>query len=357
MNTQSDTEMNEKEDDRTIDAVAINWYSQFVSGAMSPTDVAALERWLQEDPAHAEAYARLAAIWDEMEPLEKSDTVRAGLREARSLEVGGASHALGRLLPRRWFAAPVALTVFAVFSLVAVMQMLRMNGDDDYRTAVGEQRVIELADGSVITLNTATAVEVDYASEERRIKLLNGQASFDVAHDAERPFIVYAGDGRVRAIGTEFDVYKSSNAVTVTLIEGTVEVASLAHRSFIERAVAQIAPSETLLARAELTTGEQVEIVSQGALSPVAEVEVDRVTAWRDGKVNFRDTPLAEAVTEMNRYSPTKIAIADGALNELRISGVFRTGNSDRFVNALEDFFDVRVERRAGGDVVLLPPV
>lgn len=359
MHAQTDIETTNNNDGQTPDAAAVDWHSKFVSGAMSHADVAKLERWLRQSPANADAYARIAALWDGMEPLANSETVRAGLIEAQSLKAGGAKHSLGRFFskPRRLFAAPAAITLVAAVSIVIALQVLRF-GTEDYRTAFGEQRLVELADGSTIMLNTATAVDVEYSTTERRITLVDGQASFDVAHDAAgRPFVVYAGEGRVRAVGTEFDVYKSSDAVTVTLIEGKVEVDSLADRSVIEQSMVEDELSEPIFARAALSPGEQVEIASRGALSPVFEVDVGRIVAWQDGKVNFRDTPLAEAVAEINRYSADKITIADSDLNELRISGVFRIGNSDRFVNALEGFFGVRVERRPRGDIVLSAPV
>lgn len=336
----------------TPEAAAVDWHVKVASGRMSRADDARFSAWLRRRPENAEAYARIAAIWDGMEPLADSNIVQEGLLEARRLKARSAT-GLGGFLSGAWraFGAPAAIA--AVFMIVAAATMIALQvrpfGDDVHRTAVGEQREIKLADGSTIMLNTATVIDVDYSADERRVTLLDGQASFDVARDPERAFVVDTGGALVRALGTQFDIYKSSDAVTVTLIEGKVEVAAATQGK--EEEPDKAAPAAPF-ARAELSPGEQVEIASRGALSPVARIDVGRVVAWREGKVSFRDTPLAEAVAEMNRYSATKITLADGDLAELRVSGVFRVGNSDHFVSALESLLDVKA--KDGRDEIVL---
>ena len=189
--------------------------------------------------------------------------------------------------------------------------------------------------------------------------LLDGQASFKVAKDAERPFIVFAGEGSIRALGTEFDVYKSPDGVRVTLIEGRVRVASVETSGDVSAPpLSDVADhGAPPLTQIDLSPGEQAAIASIGAVSAVEEVDVERIVAWREGKVSFRNTPLVEAIAEMNRYSEVQIRLAGGGeLDDLRVSGVFRVNNSDHFVNALESLFGIEAKREARGGVRLVKP-
>lgn len=349
MTVDTETQYAEDSDDAAAKSAAIDWHVKLMSGDMSRADMAAFEDWLRESPLNAEAYANLADLWDGMEPLADAAVVREGLRPqegACAARQGG----LVAILRGALGAAPTAAGMTCALVVGVAATQYSAVDESLYRTAVGEREVIELADGSTITLNTASTVDIDYLPDERRITLTSGQANFKVATDVRRPFIVHAGEGSVRALGTEFDVYKSSGGVRVTLIEGRVRVASLASP---EDAPA-IAPRERAPSTVDLAAGEQVEIAALGGGVAAAEpVDVERVTAWREGKVSFRNTPLADAVAEMNRYSAAQITLADRALDDLRVSGVFRVSNSDHFVNALESVFGVEARRSADGGVVL----
>lgn len=355
MTVDTETQYTEDSDRAAADTAAVDWHVRMVSGAMTRADMAAFEDWLRASPLNAEAYAHLADLWDGMAPLADAAVVREGLRPqaaARAPRRGG----LVAVLRGALGAAPTAAGM--ICALVVGVAATQYSAVDEslYRTAIGEREVIELADGSTVTLNTASAVDIDYLPDERRITLTAGQANFKVAADARRPFIVHAGEGSVRALGTEFDVYKSSEGVRVTLIEGRVRVASLV---FPERVPAAAPRAKTLTPSAvDLIAGEQAEIAAAGGVVAAAEpVDIERVTAWREGKVSFRNTPLAEAVAEMNRYSAAQITLADRALDDLRVSGVFRVSNSDHFVNALESLFDVEARRSVDGGVVLERPI
>ena len=350
MTVDTETQYAEDSDDAAAKSAAVDWHVKLVSGDMSRADMAAFEDWLRASPLNAEAYAHLAELWDGMEPLADAAVVREGLRpqvEAQATRQGG----LVAVLRGALGAVPTAAGITCALVVGVAATQYSAVDESLYRTAVGEREVIELADGSTVTLNTASAVDINYLPNERRITLTAGQANFKVATDARRPFIVHAGEGSVRALGTEFDVYKSSQGVRVTLIEGRVRVAALAG---LEDAPAA-APREHAQARStvDLTAGEQAEIGAVGGVVAAEPVDIERVTAWREGKVSFRNTPLAEAVAEMNRYSAAQITLADKALDDLRVSGVFRVSNSDHFVNALESVFGVEARRSADGGVVL----
>lgn len=336
------------------EASAIEWHVKIMSGVMSRREMAAFERWLRQSPANAEAYAGLVDIWDGMEPLGDTAMVREGLRpqmESRAPQASGLA-AFASLFQKMLRTAPTMAAALCAIVVGAVAVDYQVVDQNLYRTAIGEQELIELLDGSTIMLNTGSTVDVDYAGAQRVVTLLDGQASFKVATDATRPFIVYAGEGSVRALGTEFDVYKSSDGIKVTLIEGRVRVASV---EAISDALAASAASDVppVLTQVELSPGEQAAIAPVGIVPTAEPVDIGRVTAWREGKVSFRNTPLAEAVAEMNRYSPEPIILGDDALADLRVSGVFRVSNSDHFVNALESLFGIEALRDADGGVVL----
>lgn len=345
----------ESGDPEAAEASAIEWHVKIMSGVMSRREMATFERWLRQEPANADAYARLVDIWDGMEPLGDTALVSEGLKPqvtARTMHGGGALGAASSLFRGVFSAVPTMAAALCAVVVGGVAVDYRAVDQNLYRTAIGERELIELADGSTIMLNTGSTVDVDYAGAQRLVTLLDGQASFKVAKDATRPFIVYAGEGSVRALGTEFDVYKSSEGVKVTLIEGRVRVASV---EAISDALATPVASDVppVLTQVELSPGEQAAIVPVGIVPAVEPVDIDRVTAWREGKVSFRNTPLAEAVAEMNRYSSEPITLGNDALANLRVSGVFRVSNSDHFVNALESLFEIEALRDADGSVVL----
>lgn len=337
------------------DAAAVDWHVRISSGDMPPEEMADFERWLRRAPVNAEAYARLTAIWDGMAPLANSDLVRRGLgAQAKGPAVSRrAALSLAGLFAVLQGGMGAASTMAALsFAFVAGVAATQYDAVDEslYRTAIGERELVELPDGSTIVLNTASTVDVEYSPGERRVTLAEGQATFKVARDASRPFVVHAGGGFIRALGTEFDVYKSADGVKVTLIEGRVRVASADASSALLDAGrdAALAPAQV-----DLTPGQQAEIADFGVVSASEPVDVEQITAWREGKVSFRNTPLAEAVAEMNRYSSAQIALGDEALAELRVSGVFRVSNSGHFVNALESLFDIEARRSLEGGVVL----
>lgn len=208
-----------------------------------------------------------------------------------------------------------------------------------YVTEIGERSTVPLADGSVVTLNTATAVHVAYEAAERKVRLLNGQALFAVAHGQPTPFRVYAGDKVVTAVGTVFDVRVEDEEVSVSVLEGAVRVDS----------------GSTLAAAAEmLVAGQALMSRPDGAVS-VKQVDVERLASWRSGLLSFEDTPLAEAVAEVNRYTHRPITLADPRLGEYRVSGTFRVGEPERFARFMTQLFPLALESSASGTVIKAP--
>ena len=359
---------------------ALAWYVELQDDELSAEERAAFHAWLAADPAHEREYRQLDALWQSLD--DAADTPQAAQAEqyAAYYEAEADRRRRPRMafgIPRpsgagAWSALAAAGLVVALTGWLAVASGLFAPDVQHHATLLGEQRTIELADGSTVRLNTQSAIDVAYSDAERRVRLLDGQASFDVAKDAGRPFVVGVGDGEVVAIGTAFDVYKAGQQVTVTLLEGIVQVRRSDTVAAIQPAsepavlpadgaavVDQTAPAEPVAKPtvvAELRPGEQVSIGQGGTLTAVARVDVDRVTAWRDGKIDLHYTPLASAIAEVNRYSKVKLVLTDDRLAQVEVSGIFKAGNPNSFVRALEVRFGLYAVRTDDDRILLKSP-
>jgi transmembrane sensor len=225
----------------------------------------------------------------------------------------------------------------SVVAAVGLVSWQWLSAPELYATGVGEQKVVPLGDGSVITINTSSRVSVRFTRSQRRVEVLSGQAHFAVAKDATRPFVVSAGGGETLAVGTEFDVYQRANETVVTLIEGRVTVTSPQGGS----------------TAIQLAAGEQVSYSKHGTAQRTADLQ--RASAWRARKLDFSDTPLSEAISEANRYSNLKIELRGTELADARISGVFEAGRNDAVAEGVRAYFGLRLER-FGDDLIVLSP-
>jgi transmembrane sensor len=229
--------------------------------------------------------------------------------------------------------------------LVLVVGWLTVwNAGPDISTRVGEQRTITLSDGSRVALNTDTRIVVGRWNGTREIRLVRGEAYFEVAKNLDQPFVVIAGEKKVVAIGTTFDVRLRSNSrgeeVSVTLVEGKVAVTNL-----------DVAPQTVFNANVPvpiLTAGQRMVVAEaeQGA-GKIDLPKLDTVTSWRRGEIVLDNTRLADAIIELNRYSAISLTIDDPATANLAISGIFRTGDTDAFANAVATFYGLTVVRQS----------
>jgi len=192
-----------------------------------------------------------------------------------------------------------------------------------YVTGVGEQRVVTLLDGSVIEINTNSALKVHFSAQQRAISLIKGEAFFRVAHDAARPFVVTAGEADVKAVGTQFNVRMGSDGTLVSVVEGTVEV----------RDDAAQAPSGSTVETAAIrvTSGEQARIAPVRAGDSAHRLAIAKVTAstprqaasWTRGRVEFEDTPIGDVLSEFQRYQETNVTFDDDAIRQIKLTGSF----------------------------------
>jgi transmembrane sensor len=227
----------------------------------------------------------------------------------------------------------------------------RMHGSRDYRTDVGEQRVVELPDGSRIALDCQTRLSVRMTTDARVIELDQGQAEFSVAKDPQRPFRVETGGQTIVAVGTSFTVEYVEQIVRVALLDGYLDVTS----PVLPATQASEQPTVGAGRTVHMVAGEALEVDPNGQTTINPKADLDAAVAWRQGKVMFRDEPLGAAVRRLNRYTRLQLELDDAALLQLHVSGVFEAGDTQAFADAIQLYLPVRADYSQPGVVRLSP--
>jgi transmembrane sensor len=227
--------------------------------------------------------------------------------------------------------------------------------DPIYVTGVGEQRLVPLDDGTRIALNSDSEVKIEYTRATRGVRLVRGEAFFEVAHNAERPFVVVAGDQQVTAVGTAFEVRYESDHIDVTLVEGKISVTPTTKHAEeppqnLKNSTGGVV-AKTSAGGYVMTPGERLTI-ARGAPTRVDEPRMDAITAWRRGEVMLDDTPLTDAVAEMNRYNKSALIIDESRIAGLRVSGIYHAGDSEGFAQTVANLYGLHV--RETGDQIHL---
>ncbi|MET3667640.1 FecR domain-containing protein [Caulobacter sp. 1776] len=300
-----------RESSADIDAAAAAWAARADRGPLSDEDQAALEAWAAEDPRRAGAYAKALAV---SVHLDRARGLGADFTPAAHPVARAAAKATER---RRLLATGGAL---AAASVVGAIGYGAMSFKGRITTAKGDIRRAPLADGSAVTLNTDTAIRAAFDGKMRRVDLLRGEALFDVAKDPARPFVVVAGDVRVRAVGTSFTVRAHADGqVGVIVREGVVEVWRGAEGKPVR-----------------LAAERAIQVAAAGALTPatVGAAAVDRAMAWRQGQLDLDGLTLGQAASEFARYSDRRIVIDDPAVAKLKMTGLFSASDPDGFAKA-----------------------
>lgn len=327
---------------------------------LSDAERVELAAWLAGDPGRLEALANLAVLWDQADLVAKSiETlpvpppaavqrrfVHAGWRAAAAAFVGLAIVAGFVTFERTRDDAPSPLAPQARSASVAAPQV---ESPQIYETSLGEQSTMRLSDGSSITLNTDSLIEVRYDSAQRSIQLRRGEGYFEVAHDTSRPFRVYAADRLIEAVGTAFNVrLGTDNDVTMTVTEGKVRVQP--------RAPA-LAPGAPPPQRPEsIVDAGSVAVMKEGPLTiqNIDPTEIGRQLSWRSGMLVFDGQPLEAVLLEMSRYTMVEF-VPDDAIRKERVGGNFRAGDIDSLLVMLRDGLDIESRRTADGRIVLYP--
>ena len=303
---------------RDARAEAVAWLARLQASGRSSATERGLQKWLAASPEHQQEFERATDVWEELGGVPAAVLMRSASKRAA---------------PARWPMWSAAVTAIAVFLVVSLLALR----DDGLATRIGEQRMVTLSDGSRVTLNTDSRVSVAPWNGVREVRLDRGEALFEVAKDPVRPFVVIAGDKKVTAIGTAFVVRRQAEGagerVSVTMVEGKVSVTDIKG------------------APATLVAGERM-IVTASAPPRIDQPRVETVTAWRRGEVVLDGTSLADAIAEMNRYSPVPISTADESIAQLPVSGIFRAGDSESFATAVATLYGLGVEKERQGLVI-----
>jgi transmembrane sensor len=332
---------------------ASDWLVKNREGDLDPDEKRRFDAWLRESPYHLRAYLEMSAVWEDVTSLDPGLNASADELIARARAEGNifplevpASRVSPAEVPGSGVAelsepssedraTPAARRIAlaaSILLLVAATSAWLYTQRNTYSTALGEQRSIVLNDGSTIELNSRSRVRVRFSDAERDVDLLEGQALFRVAKNPQRPFSVHSASIRVRAVGTQFDVYKKRAATVVTVVEGKVAVFGEPHSA--AGGVSSSSPKQDddaafpLQMRKEgsgvifLAAGEQLTVTPAAAASP-ERANVAAVTAWTQRTLVFDSAPLTEVAEEFNRYNTRQLVVKDPELADIHVSGVF----------------------------------
>ena len=333
---------------------AAAWFIEFRAGDIEGDARERFVAWLRRSPEHIQAYLEVASSWAELptdDPDHKIDVsamiarardeadvvmlspragtqsmpagpqaVRAtsqGTRAASKIVAGAVRRGGLRQWARR---SSVLVAAPALLVWIALGVLWLSTRGETYTTGIGEQHTVRLADGSLVELNARSEVRVRITKYQRLAELHEGQALFHVAKDAARPFIVDAGNAQVRAVGTEFDVYRKRSGTVVTVVEGRVAVGRVTvdNGAPTTPAHSDAVPASSIF----LSAGEQLTVARNAAATP-RPVDTQAVTAWVQKRLVFEETPLSDVADEFNRYNTRTLIIDDPALRQVKISGIY----------------------------------
>jgi ferric-dicitrate binding protein FerR (iron transport regulator) len=392
---------------------AADWLIELREGEVDADTRERLDAWFRASPEHIRAYLELSSIWEEgadpdldrahgtdelitraqgannviplsvgiLDPEEKTveqipqpyETLAAS--QANPTEPGseapasssrddtqdrrhGVYHRFWRPKPM-WIAAAVTACLVGSAGLYVYGERNRTIATD-----TGEQRFVSLVDGSTMELNSRSRVRIRFSDAERDVDLIEGQALFHVAHDAARPFIVHSGATLVRAVGTQFDVYRRDSGTTVTVVEGRVVVLSPMLEKETETSLSGSAAAPEASMRASVSAeprkqansqnaiflgaGEQITVSAQARASPT-HTDPAVATAWTQHELVFDSTPLIEVAQDFNRYNTRQLIVNDAALRDFHITGVFSSADPASLLKFLRAQRDLIVQESDDG--------
>jgi transmembrane sensor len=316
----------------TVEVEAAAWIAQLNGKGWSPADQAALREWCLRSHLHRDSLKRLASTWIELDAL-------ANCQATESWVPAGPSG----LKWNRFWATHVAAIGIVVIMLVAwVGSRFLVSWPPSvelYATRIGEQRSIQLPDHSTIHLNTNSLLEVDFRQDERRLRLVKGEALFEVAKDLRRPFIVNAAGSTVRALGTIFSVRITRDDVEVVVSRGAVSV----QKTIDDQGSTEMRPLPSPILHTR-----EVAVLRDRAPEPIVITtvnshELEKKLAWTDGVLEFDGEPLEKVVAEVSRYTPVKVTIADPELRSIPVGGRFRIGETQALFDVIQASFGAEI--------------
>lgn len=345
----------------TLTQQAAEWLLELQTRNLNVDRVVAWQKWLAEDVRHRQEFDRVQMLHEQIGQVPKipwptDDEIAAdsyegliGISQWRKKQPKR---------PRPWatakgrrFATAACVGTVAV-ALIGYASLnfagFGMRSQTIFETQRGELRLVPLADGSIVTLDGGTRVTIDLEPRIRNLVLERGQAFFEVAKDAHRPFVVQAGDTAITAVGTAFDVRRVGDDVTVGVAEGTVKVEHSSGTRIRHGDGAAVVPA------AKLTAGHQMRIDPKRAGLPLS-VSTDAIATWRDRRHQYIAEPLADVVADLNRYAGRQIAVSDLQSGQLTVSGVVFESEVVRWLKSLETALPVTVREESDGNIIILP--
>ena len=316
------------------DEQAASWCMRLADAQLSADEQADLDAWIAADPANAAAFEEAVATWQRIDATTSMpEMIRFRAEAVEGLRQANARR-WARSPGRRWTVSAAMAACLAMLIVAAVLLL----GDraQTYRTDTGERRVVMLDDGTRLTLDASTRVDVRMERDRRRLELIAGRAKFDVAHDPLRPLSVLARNRLTVATGTSFSVELLPRQVRVILYQGKVEVLEQAQDG---------ANRNLLAARADdaaLTPGHELIASTAGPEVRINDTDVERSLTWETGLLSFDGEPLALAVERINRGARNKLVVGDAQIASYGISGVFAAGDVDAFVEGVSAIYPVR---------------
>lgn len=336
-----------------VEARAAAWLAQRDEG-FTESQASEFEEWRRADPLHAEAVARLERAWSSLErlgelSLEKRDALaREFLQEQETGLLAG--------LRSRWIALSSAAAAVLVFAFVALWPGER-GGEPSRQRIVRQEstsdsyRRLTLEDGSIVDMNAHTELRIAYAPSERRVQLVSGEASFSVAKNKERPFLVSAGGVTVRAVGTAFNVRMAPAAVEILVTEGRVKIEKEDDALSRRKETPLVGAGEKIVIAAPSEKRLQAPVVTR-----VTQETIRQELGWQASWLHFDGTPLAKAIDDFNERNRIKLELEDSRLGELKVDGNFRVENVEAFVRLLEMNGGIVADRSMEGRIVLRTP-
>jgi len=357
---------------------AAEWYVANRDGVPAPQQREDFMRWLRASPVHVAEYLAIAGMERDVGDAARRNAtpLRQLLREAGvpdrvvPFDSGGNASALVALSPRehragsgrrvrasrtphpfmRWSAAFAVLVLAGVLLCGGLQWFASRPQTQNYATRHGEQRSLQLPDNTVVWLDSDSAIVMRFDRHHRNVEVTRGQAYFQVAKDAGRPFGVRVGGLLIKDIGTAFDVYRQRADTTVAVTEGRVQLwhappAPSTGWFGLDRHSAAPSGRAPIL---DLAAGHQARIAVSGAVESQGTVDTQQVTAWTQGNIAFENRPIADVAAEFNRYNNQQIRVDDPRIGALPISGTFDAHDVATFVAFLDTLPGVKVETRDG---------
>lgn len=320
--------------DELLDEAA-GWIARLRSDQVTARDKQDFSRWLNQSDEHCRAFDDMSSSWEATATAAYLPDVESQMQLQTP-----ATPSVEEPQTSGWFSSwsgwQSGLAMACIAGVIALVTLLPGTPDirvDSYSTGAGEQRQITLADGSIIDLNTRSHLQVSFSEDQRQLRLLRGEAYFQVAKDRERPFVVDVGAGTVTAVGTAFNIHRHITETLVVVTEGIVQLREQTDASTPNPS------SERLIANQEASFGKR-------GLTEIRSSRTQAALAWREKTLIFNQSPLTEAVAELNRYLELPVNLDDESLRDLRVSGTFSVAAPAETLDALMASFDLSLDQQ-----------